>query len=92
MPFFARDCRPSRGDLRPGGGLAGRTDETPPMLVGEVEILVLDQNREFATVRFKGRTEEVRMQPCRLSDTVIEPGLSESHLYEWLLLGAERAT
>jgi hypothetical protein len=34
--------------------LAGRTDETQPMRVGEVEIFVVDPKREFATVLFKG--------------------------------------
>jgi hypothetical protein len=71
--------------------LAGRTDETPPMLVGEVEILVLDPNREFATVRFKGRTEEVRMQPCRLSDTVGRAGPFGEAPLRVALLVAERA-
>ena len=66
--------------------IQGRTDDTTPTLVGDVHIIVLDTTRQLATVHFMGCTEEVQMHPCWSSQTVVEQGLSELPVYDWLAL------
>jgi hypothetical protein len=64
--------------------IQGRTDKTAPTPVGSVHIIVTDPTRQLATLHFMGCTEEVPMHPCWSSQTVVEQGLSELDVYDWL--------